>query len=41
MKAKTVPIVFLLAVLLMGTLATAVKPARAAPELNVITVPDD
>jgi nitrous oxidase accessory protein len=41
MNAKTVPLVFLLIVVLMGTWAAAVKPARAAPELNVITVPDD
>jgi nitrous oxidase accessory protein len=41
MKAKTVPIAVLLIVVLMGTWATAVKPARAAPELNTITVPDD
>jgi nitrous oxidase accessory protein len=41
MKAKTVHIAFLLAVLLMGTLVMALKPARAASEPSTITVPDD
>ena len=41
MKTKTVPLAFLLTVLLMGTLTIALKPTRATSEPNTITVPDD
>ena len=41
MNPKTVPLVFLLAVLLAGTFTLTFKPVFASSEPNTITVPDD